>query len=190
MVGILADDVFTLRMDADDTLRAGKELAQFLLVVHQHTSGRRSEEDLESADFVTMWRVGLAVEGKCLVDIVDCDAVPQTIIYHTFFFEETMLLGERLGRGGGGLDIGHIEHIGHAARCCRPAFACDVSFLCQSRFTEVDVRIDDAGKEPARGFLCARSLLNLSNASISSYDQIAMHQVSLGEDVDVAYNFG
>ena len=137
-----------------------------------------------------MWRVGLAVEGKCLVDIVDSDTVQQTIIDHTFLFEETMLLGERLGSGGGGLDIGHIEHIGHAARCCRPAFACDVSFLCQSRFTEVDVRIDDAWKEPARGFLCARSLLNLCDAAICSNDQIAVHQMSLGKDIDVAYNFG
>ena len=55
MVGILADDVFALGMDADDTLRASKELAQFLLVVHQHASGRGSEEDLESANLVTMW---------------------------------------------------------------------------------------------------------------------------------------
>ena len=137
-----------------------------------------------------MWRVGLAVEGKCLVDIVDGDTVPQTVIDQAFLFEETMLLSERLGSGGGGLDIGHIEHIGHAARCCCAAFACDVSFLCQSRFTEVDVRIDDAWKEPARGFLCAGCLLNLCDASICSNNQIAVHQMSLGEDVDVAYNFG
>ena len=101
-----------------------------------------------------------------------------------------MLLGERLGSGGGGLDIGHIEHIGYAARCCCAAFACDVSFLGQSWFTEVDVRINDAGKEPARGFLFARSLLNLSDAAICSNDQIAVHQKSLGKDIDVAYNFG
>ena len=103
----------------------------------------QAAECFVDVDFET---AGLGGNREVGIDVGYCGADKQSKIADCLCLRQTYLLLET-GRGGGGRNgVGHIQHGRHAAGECSACAGMEILFLGVARFSEMDVRINEAGQ--------------------------------------------
>ena len=134
------DDLLLFGMDGDKHSGFAENAFQAFLLIDQHITGGRTEEEFQTRHTAT-------VQFTDFIHIVVRSAEEEGIVGNRCF-SSPLQLPFQIGKGRRlGFCIRHIHKGGHSAGYGGTAFAGDIALMRQSRFTEMYLVVDCARKQ-------------------------------------------
>ena len=141
ILDITPDHLLFLRVDGDQHTGLAEDTLQRVFLVHQHISRRRAEEEFQSRHTAT-------IQFTDFIHIVVRPAEEEGIVSNRHF-SSPLQFPFQIGKSCRlRLRIRHIHEGSHPTSYGSTAFAGDIAFMRQSRFTEMHLIVDHAGQHP------------------------------------------
>ena len=138
IISQVAFDHFLLfRMDRDQHIRFTEDTFETVFLVNQHISGRRAEKELQP-------RHTAAIQFADLIHIIVRPSEEERIVGGRRFRPPLQFPLQVGDRGRLRLGVRHIHESRYTAGYSCTAFAGDVSFMSQTRFTEMHLVVNGA----------------------------------------------